>query len=111
MRGTLPPAVASDSSAVAWDSGQATLFDFAFPASNATPGALMLVIFTTGAGPCGDGFEAAWGPGARWVGACIRCNCSGHARCMPEMQWACISLGPELVTRYSCVCCLSFRDV
>ena len=65
MRGTLPPPVASDGSAGGWDSGQATLFDFAFPASNATRGALMLVVFTAGAGPGGAGFEASWGPGAQ----------------------------------------------
>lgn len=71
VRGTLPPAVASDGSAGGWDSGQATLFDFAFPASNATRGALMLVVFTAGAGPGGAGFEAAWGPGTLLACVCV----------------------------------------
>ena len=73
VRGTLPPAVASDGSAGVWDSIQATLFDFAFPASNATRDAAMLVVFTAGAGPGGAGFEAAWGPGVQRGSVCMMC--------------------------------------
>ncbi|KAK9820956.1 hypothetical protein WJX81_007085 [Elliptochloris bilobata] len=62
MRGTLPPAVSTDGAAGAWAGGQATLFEFAFPASNTTPSALMLVVFTASGGPGGSGFEATWRP-------------------------------------------------